>query len=75
MHPDDARDILGATCSTTEDKTRIWHVKMPDFRQAKVHMPDLVDTGVATWLADDEADLNDYLKDPTHPVLCVPGAR
>ena len=72
MNPDEARDILGATCSTTEDKTRVWYVKMPDFRQATVEMPDLV-TPDLHWLADEEADLSDYLKDPTHPVLCVPG--
>ena len=72
MDPDEARDILGATCSMTEDKTRVWHVKMPDFRQATVEMPDLV-TPDLHWLADEEADVNDYLKDPTHPVLCVPG--
>ena len=34
MDPDEAREILGAMCSMTEDKTRVWHVKMPDFRQA-----------------------------------------
>ena len=56
----------------TEDKTRVWHVRMPDFRQATVQMPDLV-TPELHWLEDEEADLNDYLRDPTHPVLCVPG--
>ena len=35
-------------------------------------MPDLV-VPELHWLEDEEADLNDYLKDPTHPVLCVPG--
>ena len=72
MDPDEARDILGATCSMTEDRTRVWHVKMPDFQQATVEMPDLV-TPDLHWLTDEEADLNDYLQDPTHPVLCVPG--
>ena len=62
MDPDEARDILGATCSLTEDKTRIWHVKMPDFRQAAVEMPDIVSPDLH-WLADEEADLNDYLQD------------
>ena len=35
-------------------------------------MPDIVSPELH-WLADEEADLNDYLKDPTHPVVCVPG--
>ena len=72
MDPDEAREILGAMCSMTEDKTRVWHVKMPDFRQATVQMADIVSPELH-WLEDEEADLNDYLKDPTHPVLCVPG--
>ena len=66
MDPDEARDILGAACSLTEDKIRIWHVKMPDLRQATVEMPDIVSPDLH-WLADEEADLNDYLQDPTHP--------
>ena len=72
MDPDEARDILGATCSMTEDKVRVWHVKMPDLQQATDEMPDIV-VPELHWLDDKEADLNDYLKDPTHPVLCVPG--
>ena len=24
------------------------------------------------WLADEEADLSDYLQDPTHPLVCLP---
>ena len=67
-----AREILGASCSTTEDKTKIWHVKMPDFQQAREEMPDIV-TPDLHWLADEDTDLNDYLRDPTHPVLCLPG--
>ena len=27
---------------------------------------------VLHWLDDEETDLNDYLADPTEPVLCVP---
>ena len=42
IESDDAREILGAMCSVTEDKTRVWHVKMPEFRQATLRMPDLV---------------------------------
>ena len=44
------------------------HFKMPDLRQATEEMPDIVSPDLH-WLA----DLNDYLQDPTHPVLCVPG--
>ena len=71
MHPDDAKDIIGATCSVLEDKTRIWHVKMPAFFQADLRLPDII-SPVLHWLGDAEADLNDYLKDPTNPVLCLP---
>ena len=45
---------------------------MPDLQQAAEEMPDIV-VPELHWLEDKEADLNDYLKDPTHPVLCVPG--
>ena len=45
---------------------------MPDLRQAVEEMPDIVTPDIH-WLADEEADLNDYLKDPTNPVVCVPG--
>ena len=72
MDPDEAREVLGATCSMTEDKIRIWHVKMPDIRQARMELPDIVSPELH-WLTDEQADLNDYLKDPTHPVVCVPG--
>ena len=72
MEPEEAREILGAACLLTEDKVRVWYVKMPDLRQATEEMPDIVSPDLH-WLADEEADLNDYLKDPTHPVVCVPG--
>ena len=49
LESDDAREILGAMCSMTEDKTRVWHVKMPDLRQAALRMPDLV-SPVLHWL-------------------------
>ena len=71
MHPDDARDILGATCSVLEDKTRIWHMKMPALFQVDGNLPD-ISTPALHWLSDEEADLNDYLHDPTNPVLCLP---
>ena len=72
LESDDAREIIGAMCSLTEDKTRVWHVRMPDLRQAAQRMPDLASPALH-WLSEGEADLNDYLKDPTDPVLCVPG--
>ena len=31
MRNDGARDILGATCTVLEDKSVVWHVKMPEF--------------------------------------------
>ena len=67
-----AKDVLGASCSVMEDKSRIWHVRMPDFRQARAETADIV-TPDLHWLADEEADMNDYLADPLHPVLCLPG--
>ena len=45
-------------------------VRMPGLFQATLKVPDLV-TPVLHWLDDEEADLNDYLADPTEPVLCV----
>ena len=68
MHSDDARDILGATCSVLEDKTRVWHMKMPALFQVDRDLPD-ISTPVLHWLDDEEAD---YLQDPTNPVLCLP---
>ena len=65
MDPEEAREILGATCSLTEDKVRVWYVKMPDLKQATEEMPDIVSPELH-WLADEEADLNDYLQDPGH---------
>ena len=60
MNQNEAKDIIGATCSVLEDKTRIWHVKMPAFFQATLKVPDIV-SPVLHWLDDTEADLNDYL--------------
>ena len=72
LESEEAREILGAACSVMEDKTKVWYVKMPDFRQATERTPDMI-TPALHWLDEGEADLNDYLKDPTNPVLCVPG--
>ena len=71
MDPEEAREVLGAICSLTEDKVRVWYVKMPDLKQATVELPDIISPDLH-WLADEEADLNDYLKDPTNPVVCLP---
>ena len=71
MDPEEAREVLGATCSLTEDKVRVWYVKMPDLKQGTVEMPDIISPDLH-WLADEEADLNDYLIDPTNPVVCLP---
>ena len=61
MHPEDAKDILGATCSVLEDKTRIWHMKMPALFQVDRNLPD-ISTPTLHWLSDEEADLNDYMQ-------------
>ena len=44
---------------------------LPGLFQATLKVPDLL-SQVLHWLDDEEADLNDYLADPTEPVLCVP---
>ena len=31
LRHEDAKDILGATCSVLEDKAKVWHVKMLEF--------------------------------------------
>ena len=36
MRHDDARDILGATCTVLEDKAIVWHVKMPEFIEMEI---------------------------------------
>ena len=71
MGHEEAKDILGAACSVTEDQTKVWYVRMPGLFQATLKVPDLV-SPVLHWLDDEEAALNDYLADPTEPVLCVP---
>ena len=38
---EDAKDILGATCSVLEDKTKVWHVKMPEFVELEMDQPSL----------------------------------
>ena len=64
MRHEDAKDILGATCTVLEDKTKVWYVKDGD--QPSIQTPSL------RVLEDDETNLSDYLEDPTDPVLCVP---
>ena len=54
-----------------DDKTKVWHVRMPGLCQASLNVPDIV-SPVLHWLDDEETDLNDDLADPTNPVLCVP---
>ena len=61
--------VLHARC--LEDKTKIWHVKMPEFIELEMEVPSLK-TPLLRMLEEDESDLNEYLDDPTDPVLCVP---
>ena len=72
LRHEDARDILGATCMVLEDKTKIWHVKMPEFIEVRDRGPILEDSIYSRMLEEDESDLNEYLDDPIDPVLCVP---
>ena len=52
-----------------DDKSKVWYVKMPEFIE-------LGDTSLLSpelhMLDEDESDLNEYLDDPTDPVMCVP---
>ena len=36
-----AQDILGATCTVLEDKTKVWYVKMPEFVELERGQPSL----------------------------------
>ena len=71
MRNDEARDILGATCFVLEDKTKVWSVKMPQFIEMEIGPPSMMSPALH-MLNEDESDLNEYLDDPTDPVLCVP---
>ena len=69
MKYDQAKEILGASCAVQDDKSKVWYVKMPEFIE-------LGDTSLLSpelhMLNEDESDLNEYLDDPTDPVVCVP---
>ena len=41
LRHEDARDILGATRTVLEDKTTVWHVKMPEFIELEMEVPSL----------------------------------
>ena len=69
LRSDDARDILGATCTVLEDKSVVWHVKMPEFIEMEIGTPSMMSPALR-MLSEDESDLNEYLDDPTDPVLC-----
>ena len=71
MGHEEAKDIWELHVRKRKTKTRVWYVRMPGLLQAKLKVPDLV-SPVLHWLDDEEADLSDYLADPTEPVLCVP---
>ena len=73
LRHEDAKDIIGATCSEQDDKTKVWHVKMPEFIELETEVPSLK-APLLHVLQEDESDLIEYLDDPTDPVLC-PRAR
>ena len=73
LRNEDARDILGATCTVLEDKTKIWHVKMPEFIDTGMEVPSLK-TPLLHMLEEDESDPNEYLDDPTD-LYCVSQSR
>ena len=66
-----AKDILGATCTVLEDKTKVWYVKMSEFVELERDQPSLK-TPLLHMLEDGAINLSDYLDDPTDLVLCVP---
>ena len=69
MKYDEAKGILGAACAVQEDKSKVWYVKMPEF--AGLGDPSLIAPELH-MLKEEESDLNEYLDDPTDPVVCVP---
>ena len=42
LRNDDVRDILGATCTVLEDKSIVWHVKMPEFIEMEIGTPSMM---------------------------------
>ena len=71
MKSDVAREILGASCATQDDKSKVWFVKMPDFQESNWRDTSLVSPSLHE-LNDQESDLNEYMDDPLDPVLCMP---
>ena len=63
---DEARDILGASCIVQEDKSKVWYVRMPEFVEAR---DSSLMTPMLRELDESESNLNEYLDDPTDPVL------
>ena len=70
MRHEHAKEIVGAICTVREDKTKVWHVRMPEFIEVDGNYP-AIQTPALYMLEDDEINLSDYLDDPTNPVLCV----
>ena len=64
MRHEHAKEILGAICTVQEDKTKVWHVKMPEFIEVDGIFP-TIQTPSLYMLEDDELNLSDYLEDPT----------
>ena len=56
LRHEDARDILGATCTVLEDKTKVWYVKMPELIELEMEVPSLK-TPLLHMLEEDESDL------------------
>ena len=49
LRHEDAKDILGATCSVLEDKAKVWHVKMPEFVELEMDQPSLKTPMLHMW--------------------------
>ena len=53
MRHEHAKEILGAICTVQEDKTKVWHVKMPEFIEIDGGIP-AIQTPSLHMLEDDE---------------------
>ena len=60
LRSDAARDILGATCTVLEDKSVIWHIKMPEFIEMEIGIPSMKSPALR-MLNEDESDLNSLM--------------
>ena len=69
LEHEEAKNIIGATCTVREDKTKEWYVNLPHFQQlggTSLVAPEL------SYLEDNGLELHEYMLEPTDPVVCLP---